>query len=258
MVEPRCGTPPHRLARLRHCRAPAESAIQRRVYNRACKTRKVAGTDMIGVKPGADAGFVPGAGPPPGPMPAHVAALREAAEPVWLFAYGSLMWNPGIAYAEARPALLRGWHRRFCLYSYDYRGTRERPGLVLGLDRGGACRGIAFRLSSDQLAETIDRLWWREMTAPPVYDLRLVQLWLGDLREAALAFTVRRDHPDYAGRLSLDDAAHLIADAVGSRGPCRDYLASTVRHLDELGLPDRPLRRLEEHVEALAAARARR
>ena len=79
-------------------------------------------------------------------MPDWVAALRDGAEPVWVFAYGSLMWNPEMAFAETRPAVLHGYHRRFCLYSRDYRGTPERPGLVLGLDRGGSCRGLARRL----------------------------------------------------------------------------------------------------------------
>ena len=112
--------------------------------------------------------------PPADPMPPEIAALRDSAEPVWIFAYGSLMWDPDFPRAEAEPALLRGYHRSFCLYSYDYRGTRTRPGLTLGLDRGGACRGIVLRLPPETLAEAIDRLWAREMTAPRVYDMRLL------------------------------------------------------------------------------------
>ena len=93
---------------------------------------------------------------PVDPMPPAIAALREGGEPVWLFAYGSLMWNPDFDFAEARPAFLYGYHRSFCLYSRDYRGTPERPGLVLGLDRGGSCHGIAYRLPPDRVAPSLD------------------------------------------------------------------------------------------------------
>jgi glutathione-specific gamma-glutamylcyclotransferase len=187
------------------------------------------------------------------PMPAEIAGLRGGAQPVWIFAYGSLMWDPEFPRAEAEPALLHGYHRSFCLYSYDYRGTRVRPGLTLGLDRGGSCRGIAFRLQPESLAETIDLLWWREMTAPRVYDMRLLPIRTPAGNRRAFAFTVRRDHPDYAGALPLDEAARLIATAEGRRGTCREYLLGTLRHLDELGLADKPLRRLAERVEALAS-----
>ena len=110
---------------------------------------------------------------PVDPMPEWVAALRQRAEPVRIFAYGSLMWNPEMPFAERRPALLRGYHRSFCLYSRDYRGTPERPGLVLGLDRGGSCRGIAYRLPEEGLGAAIDRVWAREM-AGEVYRMRPV------------------------------------------------------------------------------------
>jgi glutathione-specific gamma-glutamylcyclotransferase len=189
------------------------------------------------------------------PMPAAIAALRAGAEPVWLFAYGSLMWQPDFAYVDAQVALLHGYHRSFCLYSYDYRGTFERPGLVLGLDRGGACRGIAFRLAPHSLAASIDRVWAREMT-DRVYEMRRVRVRLAAGVVPALACVIRREHADYAGRLAPEAAARLILDAVGSRGACRDYLASTLRHLDELGLADAALRRLDRRVRELAAARA--
>ena len=187
---------------------------------------------------------------PVDPMPGWVAALRDSAEPVWLFAYGSLMWNPEMPFAERCPALLRGYHRGFCLYSRDYRGTPERPGLVLGLDRGGACRGIAYRLPPDSLGAAIDRVWAREM-AGEVYRMRPVSVTTPQGRVAAYAFVVRRDRPDYAGRLSLDEAARIISVAAGGRGTGRDYLANTVRHLEELGIADGPLHRLESKVAAL-------
>jgi cation transport protein ChaC len=188
------------------------------------------------------------------PMPPEIVALREGAEPVWIFAYGSLMWDPEFSRRRAKTALLRGYHRRFCLYSYDYRGTRDRPGLTLGLDRGGACRGIVFLLPPETLTEAIDTLWSREMTAPRVYDMRSLAVWTGCGRLRAFGFTVRRDHPDYAGRLSLDETARIIAGAAGRRGANRDYLASTMRHLADLGLADPPLARLAERVETLAVA----
>jgi glutathione-specific gamma-glutamylcyclotransferase len=188
------------------------------------------------------------------PMPAEIEALRDSAQPVWIFAYGSLMWDQEFPRAASEPALLRGWHRSFCLYSYDYRGTRAQPGLTLGLDRGGACRGIAFCLPPETRAEALDLLWLREMTAPRVYDMRLLPVRIPSGVWRAFAFTVRRDHPDYAGRLPLDDAARIIAAASGRRGTCRDYLLGNLRHLDELGIGDGPLRRLAERVEALASA----
>ena len=191
---------------------------------------------------------------PADPMPPDIAALRDSTEPVWIFAYGSLMWDPDCPRAEAETALLRGYHRSFCLYSYDYRGTRARPGLTLGLDRGGACRGLALRLPPETLAEAVDRLWAREMTAPRVYDMRRLSVRTACGTRKTFAFTVRRDHPDYAGRLSPDETARIIAGAVGRRGACRDYLAGTVRHLAALGLVDAPLTRLAARVETLAAA----
>lgn len=186
-------------------------------------------------------------------MPAQIAALRDGAQPVWIFAYGSLLWDPEFSFAEAEPALLRGYHRSFCLYSYDYRGTPARPGLVLGLDRGGSCRGMMFRLPPASLAGAIDRLWLREMSGRRVYEMRLLPVRTRQGTQPAFAFTVLRDCSDYAGRLPPDEAARLILGAVGRRGNCRDYFANTLCHLEQLGLADAPLRRLAERVKALGA-----
>lgn len=186
-------------------------------------------------------------------MPPMIARLRRSGAPVWIFAYGSLMWNPEVACAETRPALLHGYHRSFCLYSYDYRGTRERPGLVLGLDRGGACWGLALRLDGNALAASLDHLWAREMSGGGVYLMQRLAVRAGSATLSAYGFVIRRDHADYAGRLPLDEKARLIAAARGERGLCRDYLASTLAHLKALGLSDRPLRRLGERVARLAA-----
>jgi glutathione-specific gamma-glutamylcyclotransferase len=189
------------------------------------------------------------------PMPAEIAALRDGAQPVWIFACGSLIWDPEFCYAEAEPALLRGYHRSFCVYSYDYRGTPAQPGLVLGLDRGGSCRGMVFRLPPETLAEAIDRLWLREMSGRPVYNMRRLRVRTRRGTQSTFAFTVLRDRPDYAGRLPLDEAARMILDAAGRRGACRDYFDNTLRHLEQLGLADSALRRLAQRVEALATLR---
>src|SRR6266700_2953050 len=145
------------------------------------------------------------------PMPPEIAALRDGSEPVWIFAYGSLMWDRDLPRIATEPALLHGYHRRFCLYSYDYRGTRTRPGLTLGLDRGGTCRGIVFRLPPEGVAEAIATLWSREMTAPRVYDMRKLSVRTASGGRPAFAFTVRRDHSDYARRLTPEKTAQIIA-----------------------------------------------
>jgi cation transport protein ChaC len=184
------------------------------------------------------------------PMPGWVIDLRSSAEPVWVFAYGSLMWNPEMRFAEAVPARVHGYHRSFCLYSPEYRGTRDKPGLVLGLDRGGSCPGIAYRLPQASLADEIDRLWVREMTGE-VYRLTRLQLAIARGPIIGYAFTVRRDSRDYAGRLAPQAAARIIANSAGDRGTGRDYLANTLRHLEALGIRDRALHRIAALVEAL-------
>lgn len=164
-------------------------------------------------------------------------------ENFWIFAYGSLIWDPGFPFEEARPALLRGWHRAFCLYSMRYRGTPERPGLVLGLDRGGACRGIAYRVATAQGEKVMAYLWDREMPNR-VYACRDVTVHIATGPVTARTFVVRRDTPQYAGKLSIERTADLICRGHGQRGPNRTYLENTVRHLDALGIPDARLHTL--------------
>jgi cation transport protein ChaC len=172
---------------------------------------------------------------------------------LWVFGYGSLMWDPGFPHSAAEPATLFGWHRSFCVYSHRYRGTPERPGLVLGLDRGGSCRGIAYRIAQPDVPAAMDYLWEREMTGG-VYELRVLPARLAAGAVDVRAFVVKRGHAQYAGRLSTDAAARLIVQGLGGRGPCREYLENTVRHLERLGLLDGPLHRLELKVKELAAA----
>jgi cation transport protein ChaC len=182
-------------------------------------------------------------------MPAEIAALRDGGGPVWIFAYGSLLWDPELRDAAGESALLYGYHRSFCLYSYDYRGTAANPGLTLGLDRGGSCRGAVLRLPT----EALDRIWHREMSGRRVYAARLLRAQTANGARRTLAFTALRSCPDYAGRLSLDEAARMILRAAGRRGTCRDYFENTLRQLERLGFADRALRRLAERVQALAA-----
>jgi cation transport protein ChaC len=182
-------------------------------------------------------------------MPAEIAALRDGGGPVWIFAYGSLLWAPELRETATAPAVLHGYHRSFCLYSHDYRGTSANPGLTLGLDRGGSCRGAALRLTTDAL----DRIWHREMSGRLVYAARLLRVQTANGARRTLAFTALRGCPDYAGSLPLDEAARMILGAAGRRGTCRDYFENTLRHLEELGLADRALQRLAERVAALAA-----
>jgi cation transport protein ChaC len=182
-------------------------------------------------------------------MPAEIAALRDDGGPVWIFAYGSLLWDLELRDAATKPALLYGYHRSFCLLSYDYRGTAANPGLTLGLDRGGSCRGAVLRLTT----EALDRIWHREMSGRLVYAARLLRVQTATGARQTVAFTALRSCPDYAGTLPLDEAARMILNAAGRRGTCRDYFENTLRHLEQLGLADRPLRRLADRVHALAA-----
>ena len=164
----------------------------------------------------------------------------------WVFGYGSLLWNPLFPIAEARPATVHGLHRRFCLRSLASRGTRDRPGLVLGLERGGACRGVAFRLPSALALDELHLLWRREMVVGsyrPVW----VRVRAGERALTALAFAVRRDHPQYAA-LSMDEQADTIAHACGAFGSSCEYLTKTRSALAEHGIVDAYLERLASAV----------
>lgn len=193
-------------------------------------------------------------------LPDLPAALPELADclsarcDIWVFGYGSLMWDPGFRHCEAEPGLLRGWHRSFCVYSHRHRGTPEKPGLVLGLDRGGSCRGTAFRIARRDVEEAMHYLWDRELRGG-AYRMRGVPVGLADGRTVLTrAFVVDRRHRQYAGGLSVEETARLILQGVGGRGPCRAYLENTVRQLERLGLVDGPLHKLELLVKTLAAS----
>jgi cation transport protein ChaC len=154
---------------------------------------------------------------------------------LWVFGYGSLMWDPGFEYLAAEKALLHGYHRAFCMYSERHRGTAERPGLVLALDRGGSCQGIAYRVRRDRADPVLAYLWHREMPRY-AYLPRQLRASVGGRNVVCVTFIVDRTQPNYAGGLGAEQTAAIIARAVGERGSNRDYLASTVKHLDELGI----------------------
>lgn len=168
----------------------------------------------------------------------------------WVFAYGSLLWNPLFPFAEARPALLRGLHRRFCLYSMASRGTPDAPGLVLGLEPGGACTGVAYRLPAPVALDELHLLWRREMVVGS-YRPKWVGVQAGERRLVALTFTVRHDHPQYTGRLARDDAARIIATASGAFGSSLDYLERTRVALVTHGIVDPYLEAIAARVAAL-------
>lgn len=157
---------------------------------------------------------------------------------LWVFGYGSLMWRPGFAFEECRPALLPGWHRSLCIYSWHYRGTRERPGLVLGLDRGGSCRGLAFRVAAAEADAVRAYLREREMQGCVYREIvRPVRLAQGR-RVAATAYVADTAHAQYAGGLALARQVALVRQGSGVMGPNRDYVLNTLAHLRELGVRD--------------------
>jgi len=172
--------------------------------------------------------------------------MSDTDHDLWVFGYGSLMWRPGVAYEEARHARLVGYRRCFCIYSVHHRGAPERMGLVLGLDRGGTCEGIAYRIAAAQVPETVRYLNAREQIYAVYRSATVpVQLIGGERREVmALAYIVERAHPGYAGRLPLALQARLIRGAKGISGGNLDYLINTLRHLGELGIRERELERL--------------
>lgn len=169
---------------------------------------------------------------------------------LWIFGYGSLMWDPGFPYTQWAPAVVHGYHRALCILSHRWRGTPERPGLVLGLIRGGACRGIAFRVARADVEVTLRRLWAREMRRR-VYRPRLLRVRLPGRQIRALGFVADTTHPAYAGGLAVEQIAERVVNSRGARGPNLDYLIRTVEHLTELGVHDRNLMRVLAAVRAL-------
>jgi cation transport protein ChaC len=162
----------------------------------------------------------------------------SSGDDLWVFGYGSLIWRPGFAFEESIGARLHGYHRALCIFSHVHRGTPERPGLVLGLDRGGLCRGLAFRVASKNAAETIAYLRAREQ-ATSVYLERHRPVRLEDGRSVmALFYVADRRHLQYAGRLPPEKLLELVRDGKGQSGENPDYVLRTHEHLRKMGVFD--------------------
>jgi glutathione-specific gamma-glutamylcyclotransferase len=176
--------------------------------------------------------------------------------PLWVFGYGSLIWDPGFPVAERQIARLEGWHRSFCMWSIHHRGTEATPGLVLALDAldGAECEGVAFCVAAGAEAETLAALRERELVSS-AYLERWLPVRLADGQVVnALAYVIDPDHVQYCGGLSPERQAQIIAKACGGRGPNRDYLFNTAAHLAELGIEDADLSWLSARVRDLPGA----
>ena len=171
---------------------------------------------------------------------------------VWVFAFGSLIWNPAFHYAERRKARIHGFHRRFCLWAKVGRGSPERPGLMLSLETGGSCAGVAYRLPPGEERTELDVIWRREMVAG-AYRPVWTRARTPDGPEWVVAFAANRMHDRHAAGLREDEIAHYLATGVGAMGRASDYLHDTVAHLRQLGIRDRQLERIDARVRALRA-----
>lgn len=184
---------------------------------------------------------------------AHVAEMLACAprpKRIWVFGYGSLMWNPAFHYVERRTARIYGFHRQFCLWARGGRGSPERPGLMLSLESGGSCTGVAYRIAPEPAVTELDVLWRREMSS---WSYRPVWITAYTRRgpEPAIVFAVNRSHERYVPGLDAETIARYLATGVGLNGSCREYLFDTVEHLRELGIRDRLMEALARRVRDL-------
>ena len=186
---------------------------------------------------------------------AQILSLAPRRERIWIFGYGSLMWNPAFHYVERCTARIHGFHRQFCLWSRGGRGSPERPGLMLSLESGGSCTGVAYRIAPEAAMAELDVLWRREM-ASRSYRAVWASLHMRHGIEPGITFAVNRSHERYVPRLDTETAARYLATGRGSIGECCDYLFDTVDHLRELGIRDRRMETLAQRVRELRAAAA--
>lgn len=168
----------------------------------------------------------------------------------WVFGYGSLMWRPGFPFLQQEPAKLHGYQRAPCIFSHHHRGTPEHPGLVLGLDEGGSCHGIAFRIDINKRPQIIDYLHERELIGY-AYKPALVTITIAESTVEAYTFVADTSHSQYAGKLDIEHAAEIILQAEGLSGLNRDYLINTVTKLDDEGFAEPELRALLDQVRRL-------
>jgi glutathione-specific gamma-glutamylcyclotransferase len=181
---------------------------------------------------------------------AGIIAQRSATDDVWVFAYGSLIWNPPFESVDRRIGVVRGWHRSFCLgWIRRFRGSAEHPGLMMALDHGGDCKGLAYRLPADAIRANLVKLFRREL---PVKPIAMLPIW-ADIETdrgtiPALTFVIDREGPRYVGGLSVERLAEVLATAVGNGGSMADYLYQTVKGLEDLEIHDEHLWQLQELV----------
>lgn len=170
---------------------------------------------------------------------------------LWVYGYGSLIWRPEFDYRERRPSLLRGYHRALCLWSRVNHGTPERPGLVFGLDVGGSCRGMVFRIAAEDVPHTLTALWKREMPSGAY-----LPKWLNCATDSgsvqALAFVMDRNQDAYVRGLTHDQLVEIVRQAHGSYGSCTEYVLETAQALEEAGIYDRKLESLVRELKALS------
>jgi cation transport protein ChaC len=182
-------------------------------------------------------------------------ATHAKGKPIWVFGYGSLIWNPLMEYAEQRRARVRGYHRGFYIWSKINRGTPENPGLVLALDSGGSCQGVAYRMHDDRYATELAILWRREMVAG-TYMPKWINADIGGETVRAIAFIVNRSKPGYTGRLADELIVSIARRAHGAYGSCADYLLNTAHSLEAAGIADPRLSRLAKLVAAAGSSAA--
>ncbi|MGE8067715.1 gamma-glutamylcyclotransferase [Pseudomonas sp. NPDC089569] len=224
----------------------------------ASKSRRLARRNLTAELVAHVERFEPDPGPEPGTAehtPAEIDAITQSLlhqyrpQQLWVFAYGSLIWNPEFEFEERRSATAFGWHRSFCLTLTRWRGTRELPALMLALDRGGSCQGVAYRLPASNHFQQISQLLVREIDANPPTN---VARWISVKTEAgplrALAFVAARDGKAYAGKLPVGEVAQVLARAAGHWGSAAQYLFRTVTMLREQGIRDRNMSRIESLV----------
>lgn len=183
----------------------------------------------------------------------RAAAMAQCpCDDIWVFGYGSLMWNPAFHYERDLHARLYGYHRAFCLWTPIGRGSPDRPGLMLGLERGGSVNGVALKLHRDRAEEELDIVWAREMVTGS-YRPTWVRLTTPEGPIHAIAFVIDRDTPRYAGKLPFEETARAIATASGKLGPCWEYLENTVASLDRIGIADCTMHNLLKRVRDIRA-----
>jgi glutathione-specific gamma-glutamylcyclotransferase len=176
-------------------------------------------------------------------------AIAPDAGAIWIFAYGSLIWKPEVDHVEEQIGVARGWHRSFCFRMDRYRGTKEKPGLMMALDRGGQCQGVLFRLAQDNPKDTLRKLFRREFTIKPANSVpRWIKVETENGPLNAIAFVMNRQSPLYVGRLTFDQVAEVLATACGGGGSGAEYLHNTVTHLAARDIYDSYLWRLQDLV----------